>query len=62
MKAKDRCGCPIKTGKTNLVVVAKGCALHDKEFSHYGHNVDVTGDPFHCSDCEVDLTEDGATK
>lgn len=61
MKTKDKCGCPIKTGG-NLVVVAKGCAVHDKDFNHYGHNVDVGSSPFYCTDCEVELTDEGITK
>ena len=27
--------------------------MQDKTFTnHYGHNVDITGDPFYCTDCE----------
>ncbi len=24
--------------------------------NHYGHNIDVTKEPYYCSDCEVDIT------
>jgi hypothetical protein len=29
--------------------------------NHYGHNVDVTIEPFICSDCDVALNDDGTT-
>lgn len=29
---------------------------------HYGHNVDITTTPAYCTDCEVELTEDGFTQ
>ncbi len=27
--------------------------------NHYQHNVDVTVEPFYCSDCEVQLNDEG---
>lgn len=30
--------------------------------NHYGHNVDVTVDPFICTDCEVQLNDNGEEK
>jgi hydroxymethylpyrimidine pyrophosphatase-like HAD family hydrolase len=40
-----------KLGEMNLIV------NETTRVSHYGHNVDVTTQPFRCSDCGVDIEE-----